>query len=118
MRSNTAILLLVVCIAIICPADNAQEKKVPPECAAAHRAHGSIPDKPFKFGPGESYKRAPVVKFQINEDGAVSQAKIVRSSGVSDIDAKVLEAITKWKYKPRPGCGVLDSEMSVLIHWE
>jgi TonB family protein len=118
MRSNTAILLLLVSLAIICPSDSAQEKKVLSECAATHREHGSIPGKPFKFGPGESYKRSPVVKFRISEDGGVSQAKIVRSSGVSDIDEKVLEAITKWKYKARPGCGVLDSEMSVLVHWE
>ena|ERR1700689_2992661 len=117
MRANTVV-LLVVCAAIACSAEIAQDKKVPAECAAAHREQGPIPNKPFKFRPGESYKQAPVVKFQISEDGAVLQAKIVRSSGVSDIDTKVLEAVTKWKYKPRPGCGVLNSETSVLIRWE
>ena len=58
-----------------------------------------------------------MVKFQINEDGTVSNTKIVRSSGVADIDKKVPAAVSSWKYAPRPGCPVIDSEMSVTIDW-
>jgi len=43
---------------------------------------------------------------------------IVRSSGVADIDKKILEAIAKWKYKPRPsGCGVIENEVTLTIYW-
>lgn len=80
------------------------------------RVHGSFPKGPFKLLPGESYKE-PLSKYQIQEDGTVSNAIVARSSGVADIDKKVLGAVAHWKYKPRSlGCGVIDTEMSVLIH--
>jgi len=58
-----------------------------------------------------------VVKFQINEDGTVAIVKLTRSSGVKSIDKQVLKEVSNWKFKPVPGC-ILDSEMTVLIHWE
>jgi len=83
------------------------------------RIHASFPNKPFKFSPNESYKGAPHIRFQIQEDGTVSDAAITRSSGVEDIDKKLLHAVAHWRYKPRPvGCGVIDSEMSVAIDWQ
>ena len=58
----------------------------------------------------------PVVKFQIEEDGTVSGALVSRSSGVADIDRKVLDAVARWRYKPWPiGCRVMDVEMGVVI---
>jgi len=57
-----------------------------------------------------------VVKFQINGDGTVSNVKLVRSSGVRDIDKKLLSAVAKWKFKPNPGCAI-ESEMTVAIDW-
>ena len=82
------------------------------------RVHGSFPKGPFKALPDESYKRSPTVKYLIQEDGTVSNATITRSSGVADMDKKILDAIAKWKYKPRPsGCGVIETEMTVTVHW-
>jgi TonB family protein len=75
------------------------------------------PAAPYKFLPNESYRQSPVIKFQINEDGSVSNARLVRSSGVKDIDKKVLKAVSSWKYEAVPGC-ILDSEMTVIIDWE
>jgi TonB family protein len=74
---------------------------------------------PFKFLPKESYRRLPVIKFLIHEDGTVSDAKVIRSSGVGDIDKKLLDSIVLWKYKPRPvGCGVVESEISMTIDFK
>jgi hypothetical protein len=40
------------------------------------------------------------------------------SSGVADIDKKILDAVAKWKYKPRhSGCAVIENEMTATIHW-
>lgn len=100
------------------PTANTQQKAAPPECTKVPRVHGSFPQGPFKTLPTESYKNAPSVKFLIQEDGSVSETSITRSSGVADIDKQVLEAISQWKYKPRPaGCGVIENQMTVIIHW-
>jgi TonB family protein len=79
--------------------------------------HKPVPTAPYKVLPGESYKGSPTVKFQINEDGTVSNVKLVRSSGVKDIDRKLLKEASGWKFKAVPGC-VIDSKATVLIHWE
>jgi len=82
------------------------------------RVHGSFPKGPFKFLPKEPYRGSPLIKYQIQEDGTVSEATIIRSSGVADIDKRVLNAVTRWKYKPRlVGCGVIETEVSVTIDW-
>jgi TonB family protein len=79
--------------------------------------HRPLLTPPFKFLPGESYKRSPAVKFQINEDGTVSNVKLIRSSGVKGIDKMVLRAVSGWTYKEVPGC-IIETEVTVLIHWE
>ncbi len=83
------------------------------------RVHGSFPKGPFKFLPKESYKRSPLIRYQIQEDGGVSDVMVTHSSGVADIDKKVLDAVAHWKYKPgAAGCGVVENEMSVTIDWD
>ena len=47
----------------------------------------------------------------------VSNVRLTRSSGVKDIDKKVLKAISSWRFKAVPGC-ILDSEVTILIHWD
>lgn len=97
----------------------AQQKAKPPECTKVTRVHGSFPKGPFKALPTESYRNAPSAKFLIQEDGSVSDVRITRSSGVADIDKKVLESVSQWKYKARPsGCGVIENEGTVLIDWD
>jgi TonB family protein len=59
------------------------------------------------------------VKFLVHEDGSVSDVKIVRSTGVRDIDKKLLEAVFKWKYEPNPACGmVVETKMTLIIDWQ
>jgi len=97
---------------------NTRQKTIPPECTKVTRVRGSFPKGPFKTLLTESYKNAPSVKFLIQEDGSVSDVSITRSSGVADIDKKVLESVSQWKYKARPsGCGVIENQGTVLIHW-
>jgi TonB family protein len=76
-----------------------------------------FPKGPFKFGKNESYTGSPMVKYDIGEDGSVSNARISRSSGVADIDKKIRAALLGWKFKPRPGCGKIEAEGSVTIDW-
>jgi TonB family protein len=115
---NLGILLFALVTAVICAGQTAQETKVPSRCIPKVRKRNSFPKGAFNFLPNESCKRSPIVKFQINEDRTVSNTKVTRSSGVADIDKKVADAIAGWRYAPRPGCPVIESEMSMTIDWE
>jgi TonB family protein len=116
MKRQLSAFLLTIILGSTWRWQEAQKKSVPSECAKTIRMRGSVPNGPFKFLPKEWYKGPPLIKFQIQEDGSVSDALVNRSSGVADIDKKVLEAIEHWKYKPRPaGCGAVDVKMSLTI---
>jgi TonB family protein len=116
MKPTIAAVLLMIGLENPCWAQVAQSKSLPPECTKTTRAHGSFPKGPFSALANESYKRSPTIKYEIQEDGTVSNATIAGSSGVADMDKKVLDAIALWKYKPRPaGCGVIETEMSVTF---
>ena len=116
MKLRIAVVLLTVGMWSACWGQDPQKKKVPPACTKMIRLHGTFPIGPFKFLPKESYKDSPLIKYQVQEDGTVSDVILTRSSGVADIDKKVLDAVARWKYKPRPvGCGVIETKMSVTI---
>jgi len=110
--------LLILGVTTACWCQDSQKKSLPPECTRTIRVHGSFPKGPFKTLPNESYKGSPIIRYEIQEDGTVSNAVITRQSGLADIDKKFLDAISRWKFKPRPaGCGVMETEMSVTIDW-
>lgn len=85
-------------------------------CRISRQTKGSVPWKLFKRSVGESYKHAPIVSFTIKEDGSVSNVRLIRSSGIRDLDQQVLTAIANWKYKPNPGC-TIETKMSLTIDW-
>jgi TonB family protein len=118
MKSRIPAVLLTLGLGTNCWGQQAQTKDELSECTMTVRVSGTFPKGPFAFLPTESYKGSPLIKYQIQEDGRVSDAKIARGSGVADIDKKVLNAVARWKYKPRPvGCGIIETEMSVIIDW-
>ena len=109
-------MLLSLGLVTACWSQDSQKKIVRSECLKVIRADGSVPKGPFRARFGESYKRSPIVKFLINENGEVTEPTISRSSGIADIDKKLIDAVARWKYKPRPsGCGVIENEMAVTI---
>jgi len=116
MKPTIAVVLLTMGPWNACWSQGTQKKNVPSECAKLIRLYNTFPNKPFKFLPKETYKGGPLIKYQVQEDGTVSDATLARSSGVADIDKKVLDAVARWKFKPRPvGCGVIDTEMFATI---
>lgn len=74
-------------------------------------------DERIHIGKGEKYKNSPVVAFQIQESGEVTNVVLKRSSGVANIDAHALASIRGLKFNKRPGCGVVESQGDVLIHF-
>jgi TonB family protein len=116
MKPTLRVVLFTLGLAAACWGQGSPKKSLAPECTKAIRVHGSLPKGPFTILPSESHKQSPTVKYLVQEDGTVSNATITRSSGLSDLDKKLLDAIAKWKYKPRTsGCGVIETEMVVII---
>ena len=74
--------------------------------------------RPIRVRKGEkSTGFSPVIAFQILESGEVAHAYVKRSSGIADIDTHALNWIQGGKYNARSGCGVIEREASVSIHW-
>ena len=73
---------------------------------------------PIRIRKGEkSTGLSPVIAFQILESGGVAHAYVKRSSGIADIDTLALNWIRGTKYKAHSGCGVIETEADVSIHW-
>jgi NTF2 fold immunity protein len=54
---------------------------------------------------GEKYRRPPMVAYEVKEDGVVRGLRLVRHSGIKDLDQALLDVASGWKYRTRPGCG-------------
>jgi hypothetical protein len=68
--------------------------------------------------PGEHYRQHPVVSYNIEEDGRVTNVQLVQSSGVPRIDKDFVEQTALNHYKKRlPGCGVIETKMDLTIDW-
>lgn len=110
-------LVLNLLFVVLCGGQADTSRKLPAQCRVVQKRYGDVPKGPFKHSRGESYKHAPVVKFDIEENGTVANVRIIRSSGIKDLDEKLIETIRGWEYNPRPGCGVTESEMTATIDW-
>jgi TonB family protein len=56
----------------------------------------------------------PTVSYVVNEDGAVTNVKIMKSTGSAKVDTGLIKSVQSWKYKPQPGCTV-ETSMAVVI---
>ena len=73
---------------------------------------------PFQFVPKVAdFARLnlhPKVSFVVNEHGSVSNVKVLRGTGSSEVESGLVKSIQAWKYKPQTGC-TLEISMSVII---
>jgi TonB family protein len=78
-----------------------------------------VPDtKKIRVKKGEKATGySPVIAFEILESGTVVNARVKRSSGIADEDAYGLNSIKRWRFNSRTGCGTVESEAVVSIHW-
>lgn len=76
----------------------------------------------LKFGDdliqtGEPYRNTPVLRVDIEEDGAITSPKVIQPSEIKRLDARLLQNVSRWKYAARPGCGVVQSNIAITIDW-
>jgi hypothetical protein len=56
---------------------------------------------------GEKYRRPPMVAYEVQANGDVRKVRLVRHSGIIELDEKLLSTAVQWKYQTRPGCGAV-----------
>jgi TonB family protein len=71
----------------------------------------------YQVAPGEIYKNSPIIKYCVGPDGSVFNVRLIRSSGIHDLDPKLLRAYANWKFKPLRGRPVIETEESLTIDW-
>jgi len=59
----------------------------------------------------------PLISYEILESGETGNTSVKRSSGYWEIDQMAVEWVHNMRYNRRPGCGAIDSEIAVSIHW-
>jgi len=80
------------------------------------RKGSSANSGPFRTPKGEkSTGYPPVVAYEIQESGEITNIHLTRSSGFSSMDNYALNGFLGMRYNARPGCGVLETEATVTI---
>ncbi|MCI0356744.1 MAG: TonB family protein, partial [Acidobacteria bacterium] len=74
-------------------------------CIPALQKRDPMRASPMQVAKGEKYRGGPLVAYSILEDGTVTDVRLVRGSGVKDIDGRAVDAVSAWRFNSRPGCG-------------
>lgn len=85
-------------------------------CAPKLLRHPEIKPGEVIVRPGESFAE-PVLRADILENGAVTDIKLLSSSGLRRLDAILSAPSNQWKYAPRPHCGDVSANVVVKIDW-
>ena len=116
--------ITVLLIAVLSGLGAAQDKTEPEgeyavqKCRpkAISRSAGRSPE--FHVRKGDTYRNSPVVAFEILESGEVAQAVLKRSSGLAEMDNSALRWVQGLKFNRRPGCGVIESSLDIVIDFK
>jgi TonB family protein len=99
-------------ILIAVPRFKSQSQENAPKCAA-------VPVRKIKYELPKDlkgFKSSPTISYVIEMDGAVTNVKIVKSSGSKAVDEVVLDAVKNSSYRPlKLGCGPIDSRATIII---
>lgn len=98
--------LVATLILLFAPVSFPQTKLPSASCQnlALQGATTSIEAHPQK---GEKFRRPPMVAYEVLEDGDVRKVRLVRHSGVKELDGKLLATASQWEYQPRPRCSTV-----------
>lgn len=113
----TILALLLVGPPLVAQAPDNKEQKGPSR--VCRLAPANPPNSnPYPFLPKTMdftrINRFPEIAYVVNEDGSVSDVKILKGTGSLKVDAALVKSIQTWKYKPQPGC-TFEMSMGVII---
>jgi len=114
-RRIVGILLVVITTAIAGQSGTSARQGDSKQCTPRLVHKPDFPRK-IRAAKGEkSIKSAPVISFEILDSGDIANVRLKRSSGVADLDQKALKWIGSARYNQRPGCGVIESFVTVVV---
>ena len=119
MRTQLAMLCVFASLSAPVGAQAPAQKKTKAASQPCQLVSENPPDFDwFKFIPKHldftKLNRFPTVSYVVNEDGAVTNVKIMKSTGSAKVDTGLIKSVQSWKYKPQPGCTV-ETSMAVVI---
>jgi TonB family protein len=98
----TAASILILTLAPILHSQTVPSKA---DCKPLVMQSGSTPIEEAKPQKVDTYRRPPMVAYEVQEDGNVRKLRVVRHSGSKELDEKLFSAASHWKYEARAGCG-------------
>lgn len=114
---TTRIFLALIFMAASLTAETPARHYLQGPCAKTFPKHTDFGLGDFRLEKNDRYRNTPVVAFTIHPDGKITDIRLVRSSGISRLDAFILNAVKNWELEPRSNCPVIETEMSVTIDW-
>ena len=117
IKLTTLTIVLVVAGVLMAQAPGGNQRSTKQVCQLIS---ANPPDfRPFQFVPAvvddKQFKnRRPKLAYVVNEDGTVSNVKVLKGTGSSKVDAGLVKSIQAWKYRPQPGCTVETSMVVIL----
>ena len=110
---------VMVALELFAHADSGKRTDAQPYDLAQCRPHllnqRQLKSSVIHVAKGEKWAGAPVIAFDISESGKVDNIHRTRSSGVRDIDQRAVIWVRSRKYERRPGCGVVESNINLIV---
>jgi TonB family protein len=103
VKLTTAAILILM----LRPIALSQTNQAGADCKSLVMQSGSGSTEDVQPQKGEKSRRTPMAAYEVQEDGDVRKLRLVRRSGIKELDSKLLLAASKWKYEARPGCGIV-----------
>lgn len=103
---------VIILILTFAPIALSQTKQSGTDCKSLVLQGGSAAIEEVQPQKGEKYRRRPMVAYEVQENGDVRKPRLVRHSGINELDGKLLSAASLWKYQSRPGCGVVKVQLA------
>lgn len=80
----------------------------PKDCKSLVLLSVSVQIQEPQLQKGDKYRRPPMVAYEVQRDGGIRGLRLVRRSGIKELDQELLAAASNWKYQARPGCGSVE----------
>jgi NTF2 fold immunity protein of polymorphic toxin system component len=107
IQSSIVKLTAAILILMLAPIAVSQTNQSGADCKSLVMQSESAAREEMQPQKDEKSHRPPMVAYEVQEDGDVRKLRLVRHSGIKELDGQLLSAASQWKYQARPGCGIV-----------